>query len=59
MVRYISTYTKGTLKKRSARDLSNDVFFSDFVIKSMLWVLIGIASTSRCNSNGHLQHMPL
>ena len=24
MVKYVSTYTKGTLKKRSARDLSND-----------------------------------
>ena len=25
----------------------------------MLWVLIRIASTSRCNSNGYPQHMPL
>ena len=31
---YVSTYTKGTLKKRSARDLSNDanaMFFFFFV----------------------------
>ena len=25
----------------------------------MLWVLIWIASTNRCNSNGYLQHIPL
>ena len=24
----------------------------------MLWILIGIASTSRCNSNDYPQHMP-
>ena len=37
MVKYVSVYTKSTLKKRSAKDLSNDVyamclyfFFSDF-----------------------------
>ena len=47
MVKYVSTYTKGTLKKRSAKDLSNDsyamflcffffcVFFhSDFLYKA-------------------------
>ena len=41
-VKYVSTYTKGTLKKRSVRDLSNDasvmilfsIFFSDFLYKS-------------------------
>ena len=39
MVKYVSTYTKGTLKKRSANDLSNGVFamflfFSDFLYKA-------------------------
>ena len=33
--------------------------FLIFIIKHMLWVLIWIASTSRCNSNGYPQYMPL
>ena len=40
MVKYIPTYTKGTLKKRSGKGLSNDAyamliffFFSDFLYK--------------------------
>ena len=42
MVKYVLTYTKGTLKKRSAKDLLNDVYamfmflcFSDFLYKSI------------------------
>ena len=43
VVKYVSTYTKGTLKQRSVKDLSNDAyavllfsfFFSDFLDKSM------------------------
>ena len=42
MVKYVSTYTKGTLKKRSVKGLSNDAyvmflcfFFSDFLFKSI------------------------
>ena len=44
MVKYVSTYTKGTLKKLSAKDLSNDAygmflcccfFFSDCLFKSI------------------------
>ena len=47
VVKYVSTYTKGTLKKRSAKDLSNDsfamflcfffclfVFYFDFLYKA-------------------------
>ena len=41
-VKYVSTYTKDTLEKRSAKDLSDDayamflcVFFSDFLFKSI------------------------
>ena len=41
MVKYVSIYTKGTLKKRSAKDLSNDAytmfcwfFFLIFFIKA-------------------------
>ena len=26
MIRYVSTYNKGTLKQRSAKDLSNNVY---------------------------------
>ena len=46
---YVSTYTKGTLKKRSAKDLPNDFyamflcfffFILIFFINHMLWVLI-------------------
>ena len=40
MVKYVSTYTKGRLKKKkkSAKDLSNDayvIFFSDFLYKGI------------------------
>ena len=38
VVKYVPTYTKGTLKKRSAKGLSNDadaIFFSDFLYKSI------------------------
>ena len=44
MVKYVSTYTKGTLKQRSVKDLSNEAyamllcflfFSSDFLYKSM------------------------
>ena len=42
MVKYVSTYTKGTLKQRSAKDLSNDAcvmffffFFPNFLYKSI------------------------
>ena len=41
IVKYVSTYTKGTLKKRSAKDLPNDsyamflcFFYSDFLCKA-------------------------
>ena len=40
-VKYTSTYTKGTLKKRSAKDLLNDAhamflcFYSDFLFKTL------------------------
>ena len=66
VVKYVPTYTKGTLLKKLRKDLSNNayamflyVFFVVFFIKHMLWVLIWIASTSRCNSNGYPQHMPI
>ena len=35
MVKYVSTYTKGTLNKRSAKDLSNnahEIFFVGFFL---------------------------
>ena len=44
MVKYVSPFTKGTLKKRSAKYLFNDAyailfrfffFFSDFIYKSI------------------------
>ena len=40
MAKYVSTYTEGTLKQRSVKDLSNDAycvffFFSDFLYKSI------------------------
>ena len=43
MVKYVPTYTKGTLQKKSAKDLSNNAyamflyvfFFSDFLYKSI------------------------
>ena len=42
MVKYVSTHTKGILKQRSVKDLSNDAYvmfsffsFSDFVYKSI------------------------
>ena len=43
MVKYVSTYTKGTLKKLSAKDLPNNAcvlflcIFSDFLYKSICW----------------------
>ena len=33
--------------------------FSDFLYKSILWVLIWIASTCWCNSDGYPQHMSI
>ena len=39
MAKYVSTYTKGTLKKKDQQDLSNGAhafcFFSDFLYKSI------------------------
>ena len=39
MVKYVSTYTKGTHKNRSEKDLSNDACvcfcYSDFLYKSI------------------------
>ena len=42
VVKYVSTYTKGTIKQRSAQDLPNDAYviflcfsFSDFLYKSI------------------------
>ena len=32
VVKYMYSYTKGTLKQRSVKDLSNDVLFSFFLI---------------------------
>ena len=32
MVRYVSTYTKSTLKKRSVKDLSNDAYAMFFFL---------------------------
>ena len=62
MVKYESTYTKGTLskkKKRIERDLSHyvnaiflHVFFLIFSIKPYVM-------GSPCNSNGYPQHLPL
>ena len=47
VVKYVPTYTTGTLLKKTAKDLSNNayamflyVFFLIFFIKHMLWVLI-------------------
>ena len=62
MVNLISTYIEGTLKKRSAKDLSNDAYamflwicFSECLYKNILWVLIWIAS----NSNEYPLHIVL
>ena len=32
MVKYVSTYTKGTLKQRSAKNLSNDAWANIFCV---------------------------
>ena len=63
VVQYVPNYTKSTIKKKMRRIYQMMLmrcfcmfFFLIFVIKAMLWVLI---STSRCNSNGYPQHMPL
>ena len=58
----LSTLCSGELK-RPVQDLFDDIyvifFLLIFFIKAydMLWVLIWIASTSLCNSNGLPQHM--
>ena len=59
-VKYVSTYTKGTLKQRSAKDLSNDAFviflcflFLIFFIKAYV-----VGTPCQCNSNRYAQHMP-
>ena len=65
MVKYVRTYSKGTLKKKKKKKKSVKnylmlcVFSYDFLYKNMLWVLTSTALTSRCNSNGYPQHMPL
>ena len=55
LVKYVSTYTKGTLKQRSGKTYQMMfmrcfcVFFFRFSLKKlMLWVLISIASITGC-----------
>ena len=72
VAKYVSIYTKGTLKKKKKKKIDQQktsvmmlmrcfcIFFFWFSsLQHMLWVLIWIASTSWCKSNGYLQHMPL
>ena len=64
VAKYVSTILREHLKKIS-KELSNInayamflcVFFLTFFIKAHVVVLIWTALTSRCNSNGHPQHM--
>ena len=59
--KYVSTYTKGTLEKRSAKDLSNNAyamfflfFFSDFLYNGV-WCgyLFELHQPCWCSSNGY------
>ena len=62
MVKYVPTYTKGTLQKKSAKDLSNNAyvmflyvfcFFLIFFIKAYVDDT-HMNISSQCNSNGYL-----
>ena len=62
--KYVPTYTKGTLKKKKVKDLSNNAyvmvfFFLIFFIKVYVMCIHLNYMTSQCNSNEYPQHMPL
>ena len=38
VVKYVSTYTKGTLKQRSVEDLSNDAYVCDVIVFSFFLI---------------------
>ena len=63
MVKYVSTYTKGTLKKRSVKGLSNDAYvmflcFFFFLIFFLKAYVAGI-HLNYIDLNGYPRHMAL
>ena len=65
VVKYVSTYTKGTLKKKKKKRDQKKIclmmlmrFFSYFLYKSICWGT-HLNYIDKSNSNGYPQHMPL